>query len=52
MNYHMDNRITLYTQRLNLQRATFTRGEHDDAMVAVVYKIVPRNGNIIKYDLR
>jgi aminoglycoside phosphotransferase (APT) family kinase protein len=39
----MDNLITLYKQRLNLQNATFTRIDHDDAMVAVVYKIVQRN---------
>lgn len=36
----MDNLIALYKQRLNLQSATFTRIDHDDAMVAIVYKIV------------
>lgn len=30
--------IALYKQRLNLQDATFTRIDHVDAMVAIVYK--------------
>jgi Ser/Thr protein kinase RdoA (MazF antagonist) len=35
----MDNLITLYQQHLNLQDSTFLRIEHEDAMVAIVYKI-------------
>ena len=35
----MDNLITLYQQRLNIQSATFSRIDHDDAMVAIVYKV-------------
>ena len=34
----MDNLIPLYRKRLNLQRAAFSRIDHDDAMVATVYK--------------
>lgn len=33
------NSITLYQQRLNLQDATFSRIDHEDAMVALVYKM-------------
>lgn len=40
----MDNLITLYQQRLNLQNATFSRIDHDDAMVAIVYKIIEPSG--------
>ena len=40
----MDSLITLYKQRLNLQRATFTRINHEDAMVAIVYKVIPSTG--------
>jgi Ser/Thr protein kinase RdoA (MazF antagonist) len=35
----VDDFITLYQQRLNLQHATFSRIDHEDAMVAIVYKI-------------
>ena len=35
----MDNLISLYQQRLNLHNATFSRIDHDDTMVAVVYKV-------------
>jgi Ser/Thr protein kinase RdoA (MazF antagonist) len=35
----MDNLITLYKQRLNLQNSTFIPIDHDEAMVAIVYKI-------------
>lgn len=31
--------ISLYQERLNLQAATFSRIDHEDAMVAVVYKV-------------
>ncbi|MBS0637519.1 MAG: aminoglycoside phosphotransferase family protein [Verrucomicrobia bacterium] len=42
------NPITLYQQRLNLQDATFSRIEHEDAMVAVVYKVtLPNNTQLI-----
>lgn len=40
----MDNLLTLYQQRLNLQNATFSRVDHDDAMVAIVYKITKYSG--------
>ncbi len=40
----MDNLITLYQQRLNLQHSTFSRIDHDDAMVAIVYKLTQPNG--------
>lgn len=40
----MDNLITLYKQRLNLQSATFSRINHDDAMVAIVYKVISSTG--------
>jgi Ser/Thr protein kinase RdoA (MazF antagonist) len=40
----VDNLITLYQQRLNLQNATFSRIEHEDALVAIVYKIAQPNG--------
>ncbi len=35
----MDKLITQYQKRLNLQNGNFSRIEHDDAMVAVVYRI-------------
>lgn len=40
-NHHL---IALYQQRLNLQNSTFSRIDHDDAMVAIVYKITESNG--------
>ncbi len=40
----MNNRITLYLQKLNLQNATFSRIDHEDAMVADVYKITQPTG--------
>ncbi len=40
----MDNLITLYQQRLNLQGDTFSRIDHDDAMIGVVYKITEKTG--------
>jgi hypothetical protein len=40
----MDNFITLYQERLNLEGSLFSRIDHDDAMVAVVYKITLPNG--------
>jgi Ser/Thr protein kinase RdoA (MazF antagonist) len=41
----MDNLIKLYKERLNLQGATFSRIDHEDAMVAIVYKISPHTGD-------
>ncbi len=41
----MDDLISVYKQRLNLQSATFSRIEHEDAMVADVYKVTLQNGN-------
>lgn len=45
MSADMDNHnlIALYQQRLDLQSATFSRINHDDAMVAIVYKITQTN---------
>jgi len=40
----MVNLVALYQQRLNLKSATFSRIDHDDAMVAVVYRITLANG--------
>lgn len=37
--------IALYKKRLNLSDSIFTRIEHEDAMVAIVYKIREPNGN-------
>lgn len=39
----MNNFIAVYQQRLNLQNATFLRIEHEDAMVAIVYKVTQPN---------
>ncbi len=39
----MDNLITLYQQRLNLQSGTFTRIDHDDG-VGIVYKVMQPGG--------
>jgi Ser/Thr protein kinase RdoA (MazF antagonist) len=36
----MNKCIALYKRRLNLQNATFVRIEHEDALVAIVYKIM------------
>lgn len=40
----MNNLIALYQQRLNLQGATFLRIEHEDATVAIVYKVTQFTG--------
>ena len=40
----MDHHIFLYQQRLNLQDATFSLIDHDDAMVAIVYKVTQPTG--------
>ncbi len=39
----MDNWIKTYQPRLNLQNATFSRIEHEEALVALVYKIISKN---------
>jgi len=39
----MDHIISLYQQRFNLKNARFTRIEHEDAMVAIVYKVTQAN---------
>ncbi|HAT6309891.1 TPA: phosphotransferase [Legionella pneumophila] len=46
--------IALYKQRLNLQDATFTRIDHIDAMVAIVYKVTELIGSpfILKISTR
>jgi Ser/Thr protein kinase RdoA (MazF antagonist) len=36
--------IALYQQRLNVQNANFSQIEHDDAMVAVVYRVTQPSG--------
>lgn len=40
----MNNLIPLYQQRFNLQNSTFVRIAHDDAMIAIVYKIIQPSG--------
>jgi Ser/Thr protein kinase RdoA (MazF antagonist) len=40
----MDKSIAHYQQRLNLQDGSFSRIEHDDAMVAVVYRVTQSSG--------
>jgi len=40
----MNDLISLYQQLLNLQTATFSRVEHEDAMVAIVYRITQPDG--------
>ncbi|MFI5343449.1 MAG: hypothetical protein ACHQUC_04435 [Chlamydiales bacterium] len=40
----MKTLITWYQQRLDLKNATFSRIDHDDTMVAIVYKITQSNG--------
>lgn len=40
----MDYFITLYQQRLHLQNATFSRIEHEDTLVAIVYKVIQPTG--------
>ncbi|NNM59952.1 MAG: phosphotransferase [Legionellales bacterium] len=40
----MNNSISAYKQHLNLQKATFSRIDHDDAMVAIVYHITQPTG--------
>jgi tRNA A-37 threonylcarbamoyl transferase component Bud32 len=39
----MSDHIALYQQSLNIQGAAFSRIDHDDAMVAVAYKIVKQD---------
>ena len=36
--------LELYRQRLKLQDATFSRIEHEDAIIAIVYKVTLPNG--------
>ncbi len=40
----MDKLISFYQERLHLQNASFFHIEHDEAMVAVVYKITQPSG--------
>lgn len=40
----MDHLITLYQKRLDLKNSSFLRIDHDDAMVAVAYKITMGDG--------
>ncbi len=40
----MNTPITLYQERLNLQEASFSRIDHEDAMVAVVHKVTLTSG--------
>ncbi|MFI5343037.1 MAG: hypothetical protein ACHQUC_02325 [Chlamydiales bacterium] len=40
----MKNHIEFYQERLNLQTASFSRIDHEDAMVAIVYKVTQPNG--------
>ena len=41
MNHHL---ISLYKQRLSLQNATFSSIEHDDAIVAIVFRVTLPDG--------
>ena len=38
------NNFIVYKNRFTLQQAVFTRIKHDDAMVAIVYKVTPSTG--------
>lgn len=40
----MDKVITEYQRRLNLEKAIFSRIDHEDALVAIVYKVTGPNG--------
>jgi Ser/Thr protein kinase RdoA (MazF antagonist) len=40
----MPDTIALYRQRLHLQNANFSRIDHEEAMVAIVYKVTPASG--------
>lgn len=40
----MNNLITEYQHRLNLEQAVFSRIDHEDALVAIVYKVTDPNG--------
>ncbi len=40
----MNDPVSLYQKRLNLEKASFSRIEHEDASVAVVYKIIQSDG--------
>ena len=40
----MDNLIIFYQERLDLEDSLFSRIDHDDAMVALVYKVTMGNG--------
>lgn len=40
----MDNLIALYKKRLDFPDAIFLRIDHEDAMVAIVYKVIKPNG--------
>lgn len=40
----MSNLIAAYKQRFNLQNATFFLIEHDDAVVAIVFRVALKNG--------
>ncbi len=40
----MDNIVSFYRERLNLQKANFSHIEHEDAMVATVFKVTQPNG--------
>lgn len=50
----MDDFLSLYKERLNLQDATFSRIDHEEAMVAVVYRVALPNGTqlILKISAR
>jgi Ser/Thr protein kinase RdoA (MazF antagonist) len=41
---NMNNQIALYQQCLNLHAAAFSRIDHEDAMVAVVYRVTQLDG--------
>lgn len=41
----MDSLISAYQHRLGLQNSTFSQIAHDDAMVAIVYKVIQKSGS-------
>jgi Ser/Thr protein kinase RdoA (MazF antagonist) len=41
----MNHQIAFYQKRLNLPNSTFSRIEHDDAMIAIVYQITQPTGS-------
>lgn len=47
ISFKMEHLIPLYRHRLHLSNATFSRIEHEDAMVAIVYEVQQTNRKLI-----